>query len=164
MSLRDWHLAAAAAAAGHPLRSAPMFSPGGASAGGGSPYTSPSPTRAGSGGVPSPLRGGPSPTRPPPAGFSFTPIAQDFVQKHGARPAAPDGGIPQLMRSCTNMLKSKMGVPATPPMRASTGGAAMQQEMALEAVGPVLESVLANLTAVSRAGWRGLGWVGGYGC
>lgn len=74
------------------------------------------------------------------------------MQRHGPRTAGADGGIPALMRSCTNMLKSKMGMPATPVgLRASAAGG-FGTETALEAVGPVLESVLANLTAVG-GGW-----------
>lgn len=78
------------------------------------------------------------------------------MQRHGTRTAAAEGGIPQLMRSCTNMLKSKMGMPATPVggLRASVAGG-FGTETALEAVGPVLESVLANLTAVRGAGGGG---------
>lgn len=67
MSLRDWQ--AAAQQAGLP-GSGGRFSLGGGSSVGGSPYTSPSPTRGAGGGS---VSG--SPTRVP-AGFSFTPIAQ----------------------------------------------------------------------------------------
>ncbi|GAB4818535.1 hypothetical protein N2152v2_005581 [Parachlorella kessleri] len=173
MSLRDWHMAALAA--GQPARQVPVFSPAGSAYSspspqrfGGSPQRAPhsynggsaSPTRrppclnneyATASGGPSPVLGLTGSTAAPAgSGFSFTPIAQDFVQRHGARTAQPDAGIPQLMRSCTNLLKQKMGMPATPPVGPRPGGmgsGAMQTETALEAVGPVLESVLANLTA-----------------
>lgn len=58
------------------------------------------------------------------------------------------------MRTCNHMLKSSMGMPATPlgpPPRATAGVA---PEIALDAVGPVLETVLQNLTAVSGAACR----------
>lgn len=162
MSLRDWHLASQAASmqsAQHSARS----TPGAAAAGmGGGPHATPSPRGAAGAPRPSPQRAGGAAGGTGAAGFSFTPIAQDFVQKHGAHSAVADGGIPQLMRSCTNMLKSKMGMPATPLGR----GGALPTETALEAVGPVLESVLANLTAVSggQQAQVALCWcVGGWG-
>jgi hypothetical protein len=86
------------------------------------------------------------------AAFSFTPAAAGLVARHGAGPGPAgldaDGsdGLAYLMRSCTHLLKSRMGVPATPlPPRPAP--AAAPADVALDAVGPVLEAVLGNLTA-----------------
>jgi hypothetical protein len=92
-----------------------------------------------------------------PAAMSFTPAAAHLVQKHGVLAAmgaeggaggAPDG-LNYLMRSCTHLLKQRMGLPATPLPPPPRGASGASSEIALDAVGPVLETVLANLTSVS---------------
>ena len=77
----------------------------------------------------------------PAANFSFTPLATELVTS--SRPGFD--GLDYLMQSCTNMLKEKMGVPASPlPLKAPT---TTHSEIAMDAVGPVLETVLINLTS-----------------
>ena len=79
--------------------------------------------------------------------FSFTPAANAVVSRNGPvlLPGNTDG-LDYLMQSCTHMLKTRMGIPATPlpsPPNASTA----PSDIALDAVGPVLETVLSNLTS-----------------
>ncbi|PSC77000.1 kinesin KP1-like isoform B [Micractinium conductrix] len=105
-------------------------------AGGGSPGVTPPP----------PLRQPPSPRATPE--FSFTPHASAAVHRAAAAPRGHGtDGMEYLMRTCNHMLKSHMGLPATPlppPPSRTTG---VTPEIALDAVGPVLETVLQNLTA-----------------
>ena len=84
--------------------------------------------------------------------FRFTPLAEKVAQQAINASARGDhvdsegeDGVRYLMNSCTHMLKSRMGVPATPP---SVGGMKHmgQAEIALDTVGPILETVLSNLT------------------
>lgn len=49
------------------------------------------------------------------------------------------------------MLKSSMGMPATPLGPPPRAGGGVPPEIALDAVGPVLETVLQNLTTVRAA-------------
>lgn len=120
-------------AASSPASSAP-------SGAGGSPGITPPP----------PLRQQPSPRA---AEFSFTPHASAAVHRAAGAPRGPGtDGLEYLMRTCNHMLKSSMGMPATPlgpPPRAAAG---LTPDIALDAVGPVLETVLQNLTAVSGRG------------
>ncbi|KAL6771162.1 KIN14B [Auxenochlorella protothecoides x Auxenochlorella symbiontica] len=106
-----------------------------------------------------PGQAAPRPTPPPRPGFSFTPAAAQLVAKHGLAAAAADApdGLNHLMRSCTHMLRSRMGLGASSPApdagprrgdEAEAGSAqAPVPAYALDAVGPVLESVLSNLTS-----------------
>jgi len=82
----------------------------------------------------------------PPQGFSFTPQAVELVGRQGPAGQEASDGLNYLMRSCTHMLKSRMGVPGT-PLPPLPRAAAMQPDIALDAVGPILETVLANLTS-----------------
>ncbi|KFM25615.1 Kinesin-4 [Auxenochlorella protothecoides] len=82
-----------------------------------------------------------------------------LVAKHGLAAAAADApdGLNHLMRSCTHMLRSRMGLgasspaPDAGPRRGDEAEAGSTQApvpaYALDAVGPVLESVLSNLTS-----------------
>ena len=84
--------------------------------------------------------------------FRFTPLAEKVAQqsmdaalRSGNKDSEGEDGVKYLMNSCTHMLKSRMGVPVTPKAVGSmkqTG----QAEIALDAVGPILETVLSNLT------------------
>ena len=80
--------------------------------------------------------------------FSFTPHAQHVVAKHGTSNTAD--GVSYLMRSCNFMMKSHMGMPTTPLPPVPKGSGITSSEIALDAVGPVLETVIQNLTTV---GW-----------
>jgi hypothetical protein len=60
-------------------------------------------------------------------------------------------GVTKLMQQCTSMLREKMwndthSRPAPPAIRYRESNGAIQPDNALEAMGPVLESVLGNLT------------------
>jgi hypothetical protein len=60
-------------------------------------------------------------------------------------------GVTRLMQQCTSMLREKMwndshSRPPPPAMRYRDGNGARQPDNALEAMGPVLESVLGSLT------------------
>lgn len=90
--------------------------------------------------------------------FTFTPEAAALVARHAGNSVGLNNnhadGLDFLMQSCTHMLKVRMGMPATPllapPPEATVHGAAANStttsEMAMDAVGPVLETVLASLT------------------
>ena len=81
--------------------------------------------------------------------FSFTPAANDLVSRHAIGLSSETDGLDYLMQSCTHMLQSKMGMtvsPLPPPPSSSSSYAKCSSEIALDAVGPVLEAVLANLT------------------
>lgn len=88
--------------------------------------------------------------------FTFTPEAAALVARHAGTSGGMNNnhtdGLDFLMQSCTHMLKVRMGMPVTPipPAGATVDGAAATatttSEMAMDAVGPVLETVLANLT------------------
>lgn len=80
------------------------------------------------------------------ASFSFTPAANALVSRHGIAAPAQSDGLDYLMQSCTHMLKTRMGLPATPLPAHSTAHTTTPSEIALDAVGPVLETVLSNLT------------------
>jgi hypothetical protein len=55
-----------------------------------------------------------------------------------------------LLQTTNHLLKTHMGLPATPlPPPPAAALAALPPDAAIDAIGPVLESVLANLTAVS---------------
>lgn len=92
----------------------------------------------------------PSPVMGVPAagGSTFTPQAADFVSRHNAHLGEARDGLNYLMKSCNYMLKTRMGLPATPLPVVPQPGAVNNPEVALDAVGPVLETVLANITAV----------------
>ena len=72
---------------------------------------------------------------------TFTPEACHIVEKYNG---ATDG-LTYLMQSCTNMLKARMGVAASPAPDVLQ--MTMHPDVALDAVGPVLETVLGNLTS-----------------
>ena len=73
--------------------------------------------------------------------FSFTPQAYAMVNKQVGEVS---DGVDYLMKSCTHMLKKRIGLPATPlPERRVER---QSPDIALDAVGPVLETVLSNLT------------------
>ncbi|RMZ52520.1 hypothetical protein APUTEX25_003663 [Auxenochlorella protothecoides] len=103
-----------------------------------------------------PGQAAPRPTPPPRPGFSFTPAAAQLVAKHGLAAAAADApdGLNHLMRSCTHMLRSRMGLgasspaPDAGPRRGDEAEAGSTQApvpaYALDAVGPVLESRAAD--------------------
>lgn len=60
-------------------------------------------------------------------------------------------GVTKLMQQCTSMLREKMwndthSRPPPPALRYRDGNGARQPDNALEAMGPVLESVLGSLT------------------
>jgi hypothetical protein len=60
-------------------------------------------------------------------------------------------GVTKLMQQCTSMLREKMwndthARPPPPALRYRDGNGARQPDNALEAMGPVLESVLGSLT------------------
>jgi kinesin family member C2/C3 len=92
----------------------------------------------------------------PPTGY--TPLAEEFVNRHGA--GISTDTVNFLMQSATFALKSRMGAPATPPApppltncspshsvrEGGGGGGGNSTDITIDAVGPVLESVLANLT------------------
>ncbi len=82
--------------------------------------------------------------------FSFTPEAVSLVARHGgAINTNHADGLDFLMQSCTHMLKTRMGMPATPlaaPPAGNITATTTTSELAMDAVGPVLETVLANLT------------------
>jgi kinesin family protein C2/C3 len=92
----------------------------------------------------------------PPTGY--TPLAEEFVNCHGA--GISTDTVNFLMQSATFALKSRMGAPATPPApppltncspshsvrEGGGGGGGNSTDITIDAVGPVLESVLANLT------------------
>jgi len=87
--------------------------------------------------------------------FTFTPEAAALVARHAGNSGSMNNshtdGLDFLMQSCTHMLKVRMGMPVSPilPPGATVDGAATStttSEMAMDAVGPVLETVLANLT------------------
>jgi len=84
--------------------------------------------------------------------FRFTPLAEKVAQqainasvRGGNKDSEGEDGVRYLMNSCTHMLKSRMGVPVTPPAVGSMKQMG-QAEIALDAVGPILETVLSNLT------------------
>ncbi|KAL4441440.1 hypothetical protein ABPG77_001944 [Micractinium sp. CCAP 211/92] len=141
LALQAWWLAQQARSRPvSPVAASPAASPGGSSGPNGA-GTSPGVT------PPPPLRQPPSPRAGGAAEFSFTPHASAAVHRAGGASRGPGtDGLEYLMRTCNHMLKSSMGMPATPlgpPPRATAGVA---PEIALDAVGPVLETVLQNLT------------------
>ncbi len=145
LALQAWWLAQQARSRPvSPVPASPAASSGGSSAPSGA-GTCPGVT------PPPPLRQPPSPRAGGAAEFSFTPHASAAVHRAGGASRGPGtDGLEYLMRTCNHMLKSSMGMPATPlgpPPRATAGVA---PEIALDAVGPVLETVLQNLTAVSE--------------
>ena len=76
-----------------------------------------------------------------------SPVRQSF--KHSGN--SNIGVVPALMQECTSMLREKMwndnhSRPAPPSIRYRENNGALQPDNALEAMGPVLESVLGNLT------------------
>lgn len=75
----------------------------------------------------------------------FTPLASQIVGRHSPGSSHSDG-LAFLMQSCTHLLKTRMGAP-TSPLPSTPPMATVQPEIALDAVGPVLETVLANLTS-----------------
>jgi Calponin homology (CH) domain len=89
------------------------------------------------------------PPADPETATGFTPSAAELVAKHMGHVGETRDGLTYLMRSCTHMLKSRMGMPATPLPPVPQPGSLNHPEIALDAVGPVLETVLANLTGVS---------------
>lgn len=92
---------------------------------------------------PSPRGGSPSRVE-----FSFTPHATSAVN-HATTQRCNDG-LEFLMRTCNHMLKSSMGVPISSPLpQPPSNAGGMPSEIAIHAVGPVLESVLQTLTEVS---------------
>ncbi|KAI3427016.1 hypothetical protein D9Q98_006959 [Chlorella vulgaris] len=89
---------------------------------------------------PSPRGGSPSRVE-----FSFTPHATSAVN-HATTQRCNDG-LEFLMRTCNHMLKSSMGVPISSPLpQPPSNAGGMPSEIAIHAVGPVLESVLQTLT------------------
>jgi hypothetical protein len=84
---------------------------------------------------------------PPPAkqATGFTPLASQIVGQYSPGSSHSDG-LAFLMQSCTHLLKTRMGAPVSPPP-STPPTATIQPEIALDAVGPVLETVLANLTS-----------------
>jgi hypothetical protein len=74
------------------------------------------------------------------------PMRQSF--KHNAN---NNVGVTKLMQQCTSMLREKMwsdahARPPPPAIRYRETNGSLQPDNALEAMGPVLESVLGNLT------------------
>jgi kinesin family protein C2/C3 len=79
--------------------------------------------------------------------FSFTPEAAALVARHGAAMNTKHtDGLDFLMQSCTHMLKTRMGIPASPLPSPAAAGSTSTGELAMDAVGPVLETVLESLT------------------
>eukprot|EP00887_Chlorella_sp_A99_P001154 scaffold14.g1154.t1 len=141
LALRDWYDAERAAAGfGGVAQRSPVVS-----------VPSPAASSPGAAGTPCSLPS-PQPSVSPTkrgSGFSFTPHAQQVVAKHGASAVgtSSDGQISYLMRSCNNMMRHHMGVPVSPLPAAPKGsGGITSSEIALDAVGPVLETVIQNLT------------------
>lgn len=70
---------------------------------------------------------------------TFSPEAINIVTKYDGA----NDGLTYLMQSCTNMLRSRMGMAVSP---IENKVEKTHPDIALDAVGPVLETVLSNLT------------------
>lgn len=85
--------------------------------------------------------GGDTPRRRASYGSGYTPSAEELVRRRYGSDA-----VEYMMRSATFALKTRMGVPATPIGTPPASMASAPPDLGLDAVGPVLENVLANLT------------------